>query len=547
MMGSSTSKIPYLENRDSYEETGIFLNASPKISYGLAKFSVFHLRPTAQRPQATRRLPRSQERKHGIKMRSLNCVWISRRGVQALAPSLTSRSISTKVASAKRGGRWGGREGRHNVVFAFSSGLRLIHATRPTMNKRDFYEVLGVSKDASKSDIKKAYYKLAKKFHPDANKDNKEAEKKFTEISNAYEVLSDDEKRSAYDQFGHNFDQAGAGFEGFQGFTNAEDIFKEFFSQAAGGGGGRQGGFWNPFQQENWDYPEKGDDLRVVLALDFMDAVNGAKKDVSVKCKSHCSTCEGTGYKKGSERSTCARCKGTGLEVFQQGFFQTHQTCGACGGKGFTQPSCESCGGVGLVWDVKDVSVTIPPGVENGVSLRVRDHGDAGRRGGPRGHLYVKVQVREHPMFKRQGADVHVDVPISVTQAILGGTVRVPLLYGIETVTIPSGTQPADRMTMRQRGVKRLNSNSYGKQYVHFQIEIPRKLSNRQMELLEEFAQEGGEILHDKNSSESAPTDQGSTTFSLYQAAKNALFGSCSNKNNKDTDESTEAKQKESA
>eukprot|EP00466_Bigelowiella_natans_P000212 jgi/Bigna1/33202/e_gw1.1.117.1 len=324
---------------------------------------------------------------------------------------------------------------------------RWIHATRPSFQK-DYYEVLGISKSASKSDIKKAYYKLAKKWHPDTNKGDKEAEKRFTEISHAYEILSDDEKRTAYDH-----SRGGGGGNPFGGGF---------------GGGGFPGAGGGPPR------PEQGGDLQTVVSLDFMEAVDGVKRDIRVQCKSHCNDCEGSGYEKGSVRTTCPRCKGSGVEVFRQGFFEVNQTCGACGGRGFTQPVCGSCQGAGLVWDTKEVVVNIPEGVEDGVSLRVRDKGDAGRNGGPRGHLYVKVQVRKHPAFRRQGADVHVDVPISVTQAILGGTVRVPLLRGVETIHVPEGTQPGDRMTLRQRGIKRLSSDSYGKQFVHFKIAVPK-------------------------------------------------------------------------
>jgi len=436
-----------------------------------------------------------------------------------------------------------------------TAGIRVkrwIHATRPSFQK-DYYEVLGISKSASKSDIKKAYYKLAKKWHPDTNKGDKEAEKRFTEISHAYEILSDDEKRTAYDQFGHNFEQAGGGGfggpGGFQGFTNAEDLFREFFSGGGGGNpfGGGFGGGGFPGAGGGPPRPEQGGDLQTVVSLDFMEAVDGVKRDIRVQCKSHCNDCEGSGYEKGSVRTTCPRCKGSGVEVFRQGFFEVNQTCGACGGRGFTQPVCGSCQGAGLVWDTKEVVVNIPEGVEDGVSLRVRDKGDAGRNGGPRGHLYVKVQVRKHPAFRRQGADVHVDVPISVTQAILGGTVRVPLLRGVETIHVPEGTQPGDRMTLRQRGIKRLSSDSYGKQFVHFKIAVPKKLTSRQIELLEEFAKESGELLHSKDD-HPASHEKESTTYSLFQAAKDALFG-CkdSTANDKTGDEGDEKKQKDSA
>eukprot|EP00469_Lotharella_globosa_P014319 CAMPEP_0167819466 /NCGR_PEP_ID=MMETSP0112_2-20121227/5412_1 /TAXON_ID=91324 /ORGANISM="Lotharella globosa, Strain CCCM811" /LENGTH=465 /DNA_ID=CAMNT_0007719637 /DNA_START=22 /DNA_END=1419 /DNA_ORIENTATION=+ len=418
---------------------------------------------------------------------------------------------------------------RTQALIRITKGIRGFRATRP-MRKRDFYEVLGLSKDASKADIKKAYYKLAKKYHPDANKDDPVAEEKFTEVSNAYEVLSDDEKRQAYDAYGHNFDQAGGGFGGggFGGqYANPEDIFKDFFS-GMGGMGGRGNPFGGFGGGTRADVREQGGDLSTMLTLDFMEAVSGKKQDIRVKCKSHCGTCEGSGHKPGTTPRPCSRCNGSGVEVFQQGFFQMQQTCGQCGGRGVIQPVCDTCQGSGLVWDTREVVVTVPAGVEDGMQLRVRDQGDAGRNGGPRGHLYVKIQVRKHPVFRRDGADVHIDVPISITQAALGGTMRVPLLHGVETVEIPSGTQPDDRKVMPQRGIKKLNAgDSYGRQIVHFKIDIPKKLSQRQVELLEEFAKECGEILHNhKEADDSASTEKHSgTTFSIFQAAKDALFG----------------------
>ncbi len=408
--------------------------------------------------------------------------------------------------------------------------------------QKDYYKILGISRDASAKDIKKAYYKLAKKYHPDANQDNpEEAKAKFTEVSNAYEVLSDDQKRSQYDNFGADFEQmggmggggGGAGFPGgMGGFSNAEDIFKEFFGgQNPFGGGGGRGGMGG--MGGGMDFRERGEDLQTQLNLDFMSAVRGTKEEVTVKCKSHCQTCDGKGSKKGSQPQQCPRCNGSGMEVFQQGFFQMQQTCGMCYGRGYTQPVCGSCQGSGLQWDTRQVIVNVPEGVEDGITLRVRGQGDAGSGGGPRGDLFVKLSVRKHPKLVRKGADVHVTVPISVTQAMLGGTANVQLLHGVERVEITPGTQPGERKTMNARGIKRLKGAGYGRQYVTFEVKIPKNLNEKQAELMTEFAAVSGETLRSKDEP-ARETDESSTTFSFFERAKDAIFGSS------DGDEATE-------
>lgn len=297
--------------------------------------------------------------------------------------------------------------------------VRPFHATRAHLeSKRDYYEVLGVQRGADKAEIKKNYYKLAKTMHPDVNKDDPDAASKFAELQEAYEVLSDEEKRAGYDQFGHAaggqnpFGGHGGGNPfGGQG-VNPEDLFRNF-SDIFGGGA----------QQRNPNAPQRGSDVQTVLRLNFMDAVNGCKKDVTFRHAKECGTCNGTGAKPGTGRSTCSVCGGSGQRTISRGFFQMRIPCDACDGLGTRIESpCVTCGGNGRTTESKTVSVTIPAGVDTGVNMRLAHQGDDGVRGGPAGHLFVEIEVSRDTFFKRDGADVHTEIPIRFSQAALGGS-----------------------------------------------------------------------------------------------------------------------------
>jgi molecular chaperone DnaJ len=338
----------------------------------------------------------------------------------------------------------------------FSHGF---HTSSRSSAPRDHYQVLGVSRDASKDDIKKAYFKLAKQYHPDTNKEDKNAAEKFAEVSNAYEVLSDPEKRKRYDMMGHEGEQF-SGFNdgggGGMGGMNPEDILRDFFGMGGSGMGGM--GF------EERSGASRGSDVQTQIPLTFMEAVQGCSKTINVVTQGVCSTCSGTGDKPGSTASQCKPCGGTGTQTMQQGFFRMQVTCQKCGGRGKSQPICSSCGGEGTVRERRTVAVTVPAGVDNGTTLRLANQGDAGRLGGQRGHLWVKVSVAPHSLFKREGADIFLETPISFTTAILGGYVSVPTLTGEANLKVDPGTQPGERRVMRGKGVKLVNKAGSGNQ-----------------------------------------------------------------------------------
>lgn len=362
------------------------------------------------------------------------------------------------------------------------TGQRLFHRTSNLMQaaKRDYYEVLGISRDASTNDIKKQYYKLAKKFHPDTNKDDPEAAKKFAEATEAWEILGDKEKRQKYDAFGHaGIDESGFGGGGGpggfgQGFEGFEDIFSSMF-------GGQQ-------QARGRNQPQRGADVQMTVRLSFMEAVTGIKRDLTVMSDVECNTCDGSGAKPGTKPIRCTSCNGSGVEILQQGFFAVETPCRRCHGQGtiITSP-CSTCRGKGSVRKARTVEVKIPEGVDDGMNLRLPHQGEAGSRGGPAGHLYVGIEVVPDPFFKRDGTDVFVEVPISISQAILGGSVVIPTLTGEAEVKIPQGTQPNTTLKMKGKGIKQLNSYQRGSQMVTFNVEIPKHLSKRQRELIEEF------------------------------------------------------------
>ncbi|RHY66058.1 hypothetical protein DYB30_007048 [Aphanomyces astaci] len=365
-----------------------------------------------------------------------------------------------------------------------SSHRRPFHSSsRLDASKRDYYQVLGVKNDASKNDIKKKYYEMAKKFHPDTNKEDPDAAKKFAEATEAWEILGDEEKRQKYDTFGHaGVDPNGMGGGGGDGdFHGFEDIFSSMFGHQ--GGRGRGG--------NNRPRPERGADVQVNVNISFMEAVNGTTRDLNVYTDVTCDPCGGSGAKPGTTPKKCKFCNGSGVEILQQGFFAVEQPCRRCRGEGFTIDNpCGTCRGRGKVKKSRTVEVKIPEGVDNGMNLRLANQGEAGSKGGPAGHLYVAVSVAPDPFFKRDKSDVRCEVPISIAQAVLGGSVVVPTLTGQVEMTIPKGTQPGTTLKMRGKGIKELNSSRRGSQLVTLNVHVPDTLSDRQKELMEEFATE---------------------------------------------------------
>ena len=362
------------------------------------------------------------------------------------------------------------------------------------MAKRDYYEVLGVARDADEDALKKAYRKLAMKWHPDRNRGDKEAEAKFKELNEAYDILKDSEKRAAYDRFGHAaFAQGGPGAGGFHGgespFGGAfEDIFEEMFGRFGGGGRGGRGGATG-----------RGADLRTQVEISLEEAFAGTKKNIRSSTFVSCEACKGTGAEGGSSAGVqvCGTCGGSGKVRAQQGFFLIERTCPTCGGSGrIIKNPCKVCHGAGRVQRERTLNVTIPPGVEDGTRIRLAGEGEAGLRGAPAGDLYVDVAVKPHPIFQREGANIFIRVPLRMTQAALGGHVEVPTIDGGRArVTIPAGTRAGDQFRLRGKGFSVLRSAARGDMYVQVSVETPQNLSPRQRELLEQFeaeAEKGG-------------------------------------------------------
>jgi len=345
------------------------------------------------------------------------------------------------------------------------------------MAKRDYYEVLGVERGASEADLKKSYRRLAMKFHPDRNPGDKDAEDSFKEANEAYEVLSDASKRAAYDQYGHAGVEQGAGGAGFGG-ANFSDIFGDVFSDFFGGGGGRggRGG------------AQRGSDLRYTLELNLEEAVRVTSVNIRVPTLVNCAPCDGSGAKKGSTPATCPTCGGIGQVRMQQGFFSVQQTCPRCHGQGkiITDP-CGACQGEGRVEEYKTLSVKVPPGVDTGDRIRLSGEGEAGAQGGPTGDLYVVISVREHAIFQRDGKHLYCEVPISYTDAALGGELEVPTLDGRVKLRIPEGTQTGKQFRLRGKGVAPVRGGGAGDLLCRVAVETPVNLSRRQRELLEEL------------------------------------------------------------
>lgn len=362
------------------------------------------------------------------------------------------------------------------------------------MTKKDFYDVLEVEKGADDAALKKAYRKQAMKYHPDRNADDKEAEKKFKEVGEAYETLKDPQKRSAYDQFGHAaFENggAGAGGAGFGGFGGQDfgDMFEDMFGDVFGGGGrGRS------------RTQQRGSDLRYNLTISLEEAFLGKAVEVNIPTAVSCDTCDGSGAKPGTKVKTCGTCGGRGEVRVQQGFFAMSRTCSTCAGRGqVISDPCGTCNGGGTIRKEKKLSVNIPKGVDNGTRIRVTGEGEAGKHGAPSGDLYIFIQLKSHNLFEREGPHVLLDMPIDFVSATLGGSLEVPTLDGKKALLkVPEGTQSGTQFRLRGKGMPVTNSSAYGDMFVNVTVEVPKKLSKKQKELLENFR----DSYTDKNSPE---------------------------------------------
>lgn len=357
------------------------------------------------------------------------------------------------------------------------------------MAKRDYYEILGVTRQATEADLKSAFRKLAKEHHPDRNPGDKTAEQKFKELNEAYEVLKDPQKRAAYDQFGHAAFEGGGGRGGQGGFgpdfaSSMSDIFDDLFGEFMGGRRGQQRG--------RGTGRERGADMRYNMEISLAEAFTGKQAQIKVPTSVRCEPCSGTGAKPGTKPSQCPTCGGNGKVRASQGFFTIERTCHACHGRGeFIDDPCRSCDGAGRITKERTLQVSIPAGVEDGTRIRLAGEGEAGLRGGPAGDLYIFLSIRPHEFFQRDGADVFCRVPIAMTVAALGGNIEVPTLDGSRVkVPIPAGTETGKQFRLKAKGMPVLRSNVQGDMYIQVEVETPKNLTRRQRELLEEFANE---------------------------------------------------------
>ena len=357
------------------------------------------------------------------------------------------------------------------------------------MAQRDYYEVLGVPRDVSPDELKKAYRRTALENHPDRNPGDEASEERFKAASEAYAVLSDDEKRRSYDRFGFDgVGAAGGGHPGAQGFGdlgNFTDLFSDLFGDLFAGqaGGRRQAG-----------RGQRGADLRYNLEIELADVVEGLEASIEIPKTRRCGTCSGSGARPGTQPESCSRCGGMGQVVFQQGFFRVSRPCDVCAGAGeIVRDRCSDCSGAGRVAGQQAIRVKVPAGVDDGMRLRLSNEGEAGIAGGPPGDLYVVMCTKQHPLFEREGQDIHCQVPVSFVQAALGDEIEVPTLDGKVTLKVPAGTQTGKTLRLRGKGLPTLRSSTRGDQLLHIFAEVPTKLSKRQRELLEEFAAEAGE------------------------------------------------------
>jgi molecular chaperone DnaJ len=358
-----------------------------------------------------------------------------------------------------------------------------------SVTKRDYYEILGVARDADDQALKGAYRKLALQYHPDRNPGNHEAEEKFKEAAEAYSVLSDGQKRAAYDRFGHQGvgSNAGYGFDGEAGFPDLSDILNDVFGFGdAFGGGGRQ----------RRNRAQRGDDVRYDLEIAFEDAMTGLSIDIQVPRLEECGRCQGKGAEPDDGMTQCPMCRGRGEVIYQQAFLSVRRTCSQCGGRGqIIRRPCKECKGEGYLRRERKLKVNIPKGVDDGTQLRLSQEGQPGANGGPPGDLYVVLRVKEHPIFERDQHDLHCTVPINISQAALGTSVELLTLDGLQTVKVPEGAQAGQTVKLKGLGMPHINSNARGDLYVHLNVKIPAKLTREQRKLFEQL----GEILPVEN------------------------------------------------
>jgi molecular chaperone DnaJ len=366
--------------------------------------------------------------------------------------------------------------------------------------KQDYYELLGVAKNVTEDDLKKAYRKKAVQFHPDKNPGNKEAEEMFKKVSEAYEALKDPEKRAAYDRYGHAaFQQGGGPRPGGGGFTGGGfhdpfDIFREVFGQQGGGGGGIFDQFFGG-EGNGGGGAGRGSDLRYDIEISLEEAARGVEKEISFRKLGNCTHCSGSGAEPGSKKTTCPTCRGAGQVTTSRGFFHVRQACPTCHGSGQKfEKVCVKCQGEGRVNETAKINVRIPAGVDTGNKLRSAGNGEAGVMGGEAGDLYIVVHVRDHEIFERQGDDLHCEIPIKFTLAALGGTIHVPTMEGKASLKIPVGTQSGTTFRLKGRGMPHLRGGAQGDQLIKVQVEVPTSLSSEQKKILEEFGRVSGDL-----------------------------------------------------